>query len=145
MKHIFLEKFFLASRIASIRKEICGISHRRSIDGQDTSSSKASDLQHGKQHIAIWSQRAESIPIVGAASNQRLENQLTELTTLVRQLAVGQHQPALATKVCGICTSVEHPTNMCPHASKNRVGPARDYWSSKWISVREATVSESAT
>ncbi|RDX70780.1 hypothetical protein CR513_49934, partial [Mucuna pruriens] len=48
------------------------------------------------------------------ASNQRLENQLTELTSLVRQLAVGQHQPAMAAKVCGICTSVEHPTDMCP-------------------------------
>ncbi|RDX89792.1 hypothetical protein CR513_28440, partial [Mucuna pruriens] len=47
---------------------------------------------------------------IGAASNQRLENQLIELTSLVRQLAVGQHQPALAVKVCGICTSVEHPT-----------------------------------
>ncbi|RDX62870.1 hypothetical protein CR513_58758, partial [Mucuna pruriens] len=51
---------------------------------------------------------------IGAASNQRLENQLTKLTSLVRQLAVGQHQPALAAKVCGICTSVEHPTDMCP-------------------------------
>ncbi|RDX71690.1 hypothetical protein CR513_48925, partial [Mucuna pruriens] len=47
---------------------------------------------------------------IDAASNQRLENQLTELTSLVRQLAVGQHQPALAAKAYGICTSVEHPT-----------------------------------
>ncbi|RDX62514.1 hypothetical protein CR513_59147, partial [Mucuna pruriens] len=38
---------------------------------------------------------------IGAASNQR-------------QLAVGQHQPALAAKVCGICTSVEDPTDMYP-------------------------------
>ncbi|RDX96696.1 hypothetical protein CR513_20605, partial [Mucuna pruriens] len=44
----------------------------------------------------------------------RLENQLTELTSLVKQLAVGQHQPAMAAKVCGMCTSVEHPTDMCP-------------------------------
>ncbi|RDX86432.1 hypothetical protein CR513_32230, partial [Mucuna pruriens] len=44
----------------------------------------------------------------------RLENQLTELTSLVRQLTVVQHQPALATKVYGICTFVEHPTDMCP-------------------------------
>ncbi|RDX98890.1 hypothetical protein CR513_18131, partial [Mucuna pruriens] len=51
---------------------------------------------------------------ISAASNQRLENQLTELTSLVRQLVVGQHQPAMAAKVCGICTSVEHPTDMCP-------------------------------
>ncbi|RDY04576.1 hypothetical protein CR513_11695, partial [Mucuna pruriens] len=51
---------------------------------------------------------------IGVASNQRLENQLTELTSLVRQLAVSQHQPAMAAKVCGMCTSVEHPTDMCP-------------------------------
>ncbi|RDX96928.1 hypothetical protein CR513_20356, partial [Mucuna pruriens] len=51
---------------------------------------------------------------ISATSNQRLENQLTKLTSLVRQLAVGQHQPAMAAKVCGICTSVEHPTDMCP-------------------------------
>ncbi|RDX88700.1 hypothetical protein CR513_29662, partial [Mucuna pruriens] len=51
---------------------------------------------------------------IGATSSQRLENQLTELTSLVRQLAVGQHQPSMAAKVCGICTSVEHPTDMCP-------------------------------
>ncbi|RDX81270.1 hypothetical protein CR513_38075, partial [Mucuna pruriens] len=51
---------------------------------------------------------------IGTASNQRLENQLTELTSLVRQLAVSQHQPAMAAKICGICTSVEHPTDMCP-------------------------------
>ncbi|RDX80977.1 hypothetical protein CR513_38401, partial [Mucuna pruriens] len=35
---------------------------------------------------------------IGAASNQRLENQLTKLTSLVRQLTVGQHQPAMAAK-----------------------------------------------
>ncbi|RDX97361.1 hypothetical protein CR513_19873, partial [Mucuna pruriens] len=47
-------------------------------------------------------------------TRMRLENQPTELTSLVRQLVVGQHQPAMAAKVCGICTSVEHPTDMCP-------------------------------
>ncbi|RDY13312.1 hypothetical protein CR513_01779, partial [Mucuna pruriens] len=39
---------------------------------------------------------------------------LTELTSLVRQLVVGQHQPSVVARVCGICTSVEHPTDMCP-------------------------------
>ncbi|RDX75987.1 hypothetical protein CR513_44069, partial [Mucuna pruriens] len=51
---------------------------------------------------------------VGAIDNLRLENQLTELTSLVRQLVVGQHQPSIAAKVCGICTFMEHPTNICP-------------------------------
>ncbi|RDX94936.1 hypothetical protein CR513_22612, partial [Mucuna pruriens] len=36
---------------------------------------------------------------IGAIDNLRLENQLTELTSLVRQLAVGQHQASIATKV----------------------------------------------
>ncbi|RDY09668.1 hypothetical protein CR513_05933, partial [Mucuna pruriens] len=46
---------------------------------------------------------------VSAIDNLRLDNQLTELTSLVRQ-----HQPSQATRVCGICTSMEHPTDMCP-------------------------------
>ncbi|RDX83068.1 hypothetical protein CR513_36050, partial [Mucuna pruriens] len=51
---------------------------------------------------------------IGAASNLRLENQLSELTSLVRQHLVGQHQPSMRTKVCGICTYVEHHTDLCP-------------------------------
>ncbi|RDY05397.1 hypothetical protein CR513_10764, partial [Mucuna pruriens] len=57
---------------------------------------------------------SRSVNEIGAASNQRLENQLTELTSLVRQLVVNQHYPATAAKVCGICTSMEHPTDLCP-------------------------------
>ncbi|RDX91000.1 hypothetical protein CR513_27069, partial [Mucuna pruriens] len=33
---------------------------------------------------------------------------------LVRQLAIGQHQSIAVVKPCGICTSMEHPTDMCP-------------------------------
>ncbi|RDY07934.1 hypothetical protein CR513_07895, partial [Mucuna pruriens] len=43
-----------------------------------------------------------------------MENQLTELTSLVRQLTVSQHQQISQVKVWGICTSVEHFTDMCP-------------------------------
>ncbi|RDX70536.1 hypothetical protein CR513_50214, partial [Mucuna pruriens] len=59
---------------------------------------------------------------IDAASNQRLENQLTELTSLVRQLAVSQHHPTMAAKVCGICTSVEHPTDLCPTLQETESG-----------------------
>ncbi|RDX98923.1 hypothetical protein CR513_18095, partial [Mucuna pruriens] len=51
---------------------------------------------------------------VGVIDNLRLENQFTELTSLVRQLVVGQHQLSATARVCGICTSVEHPIDMCP-------------------------------
>ncbi|RDX85183.1 hypothetical protein CR513_33679, partial [Mucuna pruriens] len=36
--------------------------------------------------------------------SERLENQLAELTSLVRQLTVGQHQQVMQ-RVCGICAS----------------------------------------
>ncbi|RDX88296.1 hypothetical protein CR513_30135, partial [Mucuna pruriens] len=51
---------------------------------------------------------------IGAVDNLRFENQLTELTSLVWQLAIGQHQPSITGKVYGICTSMEHPIDMCP-------------------------------
>ncbi|RDY09473.1 hypothetical protein CR513_06156, partial [Mucuna pruriens] len=58
---------------------------------------------------------------IGVASNQRLENQLTELTSL------GQHQPALPAKLCGMCTSMEHPTDMCPTLQETDVGAIGGY------------------
>ncbi|RDY08377.1 hypothetical protein CR513_07394, partial [Mucuna pruriens] len=51
---------------------------------------------------------------ISAIDKLRLENQLIELTSLVRQLAIRQHPPTMGAKVCGIFTSMEHPTNMCP-------------------------------
>ncbi|RDX95400.1 hypothetical protein CR513_22101, partial [Mucuna pruriens] len=62
---------------------------------------------------------------IGAVDNLRLENQLTELTSLVRQLAVGQHQPNIAARVCGICTSMENPTDMCPTLQETDTGSSR--------------------
>ncbi|XP_057505523.1 uncharacterized protein LOC130788837 [Actinidia eriantha] len=40
-----------------------------------------------------------------------LEQQIASLTSLVRQMAVGNMQAA---KVCGICSIEGHPTDMCP-------------------------------
>ncbi|RDX72175.1 hypothetical protein CR513_48376, partial [Mucuna pruriens] len=48
---------------------------------------------------------------IRGASQPRM---LTKLTSLVRQLAIGQHQPSITAKVCGICTSMEHLIDMCP-------------------------------
>ncbi|RDX91107.1 hypothetical protein CR513_26956, partial [Mucuna pruriens] len=74
MKRMFLEKFFSASRIATIRKEIYGIykhsgetlhefaddgpehsgcSEWGSPDGQNPSGNKASNLKHGKQRAIL--------------------------------------------------------------------------------------------
>ncbi|RDY00037.1 hypothetical protein CR513_16828, partial [Mucuna pruriens] len=167
MKRAFLEKFFPASRTATIRKEICGIRQhtgeilheywerfnklcatcphhqiseqlliqyfyeglslmdRSMIDAasggalMDKTPAAArhliSNMAGNTQQFGIRGpSQSRMVNEIGAASNQRLENQLIELTSLVRQLAVRQHQPAMAAKICGICTSVEHPTDMCP-------------------------------
>ncbi|RDY09611.1 hypothetical protein CR513_06000, partial [Mucuna pruriens] len=167
MKRTFLEKFFPASRTASIKKEICGIRQhtgetlheywerfnklcatcphhqiseqlliqyfyegllmmdRSMIDAASggalmdkmpaTARHLISNMASNTQQFGIRGpNQSRMVNEIGAASNQRLENQLTELTSLVRQLAIGQNQPVMAAKVCGICTSVEHPTDMCP-------------------------------
>jgi hypothetical protein len=46
-----------------------------------------------------------------SASNKTLERRIEELTSLVKQMAVGK---AETERVCGICTSSEHPTDTCP-------------------------------
>ncbi|XP_019183625.1 PREDICTED: uncharacterized protein LOC109178444 [Ipomoea nil] len=52
-----------------------------------------------------------SIRRVNEVSTSQLENIISDLTTLVRQMAVGQMQ---STGACGICLFVKHPTDMCP-------------------------------
>ncbi|RDX97694.1 hypothetical protein CR513_19508, partial [Mucuna pruriens] len=57
---------------------------------------------------------------VNTFNNLRLENQLIGLMSLVRQLAVRQHQHVVQ-RVCGICPSMEHFTNMCPILQKDEL------------------------
>ncbi|RDY07760.1 hypothetical protein CR513_08081, partial [Mucuna pruriens] len=167
MKHMFMEKFFLASRTATIRKEICGIRQHfgetlheywerfnklcatclhHQISEQlliwyfykgltmtdrsmiDASSGGAlmdktpgatrnliSNMESNTQQFRIrGADQPRMVSKIGAVDNLRLKNQLTELTSLVRKLAIGQHQPSIVARVCGICTSIEHPIDMCP-------------------------------
>ncbi|XP_052181891.1 uncharacterized protein LOC127794684 [Diospyros lotus] len=48
---------------------------------------------------------------VNEVSISSLENQISNLTSLVQQLAVGNLQQV---KACGICAATGHPTEMCP-------------------------------
>ncbi|RDX98839.1 hypothetical protein CR513_18189, partial [Mucuna pruriens] len=152
MKRTFLEKFFPASRTATIRKEICGIKHHvgetlheywerfnklcatcphhriseqiliqyfyEGLSMMDKSMIDAASGGALMDKTPTFGIRGPNpfrmVTEIDAASNQRLENQLTELTSLVRQLAVSQHQPAMVAKICGICTFVEHRIDMRP-------------------------------
>ncbi|RDY06279.1 hypothetical protein CR513_09764, partial [Mucuna pruriens] len=73
-----------------------------------------SNMPSSTQQFGIEASLSRMVNEIGAIDNLRLENQLIELTSLVRQLAVGQHQPSIAARVCGICTFVEHSIDMCP-------------------------------
>nr|XP_027076932.1 uncharacterized protein LOC113700667 [Coffea arabica] len=55
----------------------------------------------------------EDVPIhkVNEVETSSIQQQLTELTSFVRQLAVGNASQA---KVCGICTGMGHSMDMCP-------------------------------
>ncbi|RDY06299.1 hypothetical protein CR513_09735, partial [Mucuna pruriens] len=167
MKHMFLEKFFPASRTTTIRKEICGIRQhsgetlheywerfnklcatcphhqiseqlliqyfyeglmmmdRSMIDAASAGALMGKTLIAARHLISNMASNTQQFGTRGTIAprmvnevdtidNPRLENQLTELTSLVKQLAIGQHQPIVVVKACGICTLVEHPTNMCP-------------------------------
>ena len=48
---------------------------------------------------------------VNEVSTSNLERQISDLTSLVRQMAVGNLQTV---KACGICSATSHATDMCP-------------------------------
>ena len=163
LKKLFLEKFFPASRSASIRKEICGVRQidRESLheywerfkklcascphhqileqlliqyfyEGLMPMDRNTMDATSGGalvdktpiaarsliENMSINSQQfttrnnsvvlTKGVNEIQAAEHKNLESRLDELTSLVKKLAVTQ-----VARVCGICTSMEHPTDAC--------------------------------
>ncbi|RDX92533.1 hypothetical protein CR513_25321, partial [Mucuna pruriens] len=163
MKRMFLEKFFPASRIAVIRKEICGIRKHtgetlneywerfnklgatcphHQISEQlliqyfyerlimmdrsmihaasggalmDKTPATARNLIFNMASNTQGVAASRAVNEVAVVDNHRLENKITELTSLLRQLAIGQHYTSPLAKVYGICTSTEHPMMCDPH------------------------------
>ncbi|XP_071926999.1 uncharacterized protein [Coffea arabica] len=161
LKKKFLDKYFPASRAASLRKEICGIKQHpgeslyeywerfkklctkcpqhqiseqlliqyfyegllfrdRSIIDAASGGALVNKTPRGAweliEGMAENSQQfgsREDIPTrrVNKVETSSIQQQISELTSFVRQLAVGSASQA---KVCGVCTAVGHPTEMCP-------------------------------
>ncbi|PIN20442.1 hypothetical protein CDL12_06873 [Handroanthus impetiginosus] len=53
----------------------------------------------------------DSFRRVNEVNSSSLENQISNLTSLVQQLVIGKVQQV---KACGICANIGHPTDMCP-------------------------------
>ncbi|XP_027155012.1 uncharacterized protein LOC113760037 [Coffea eugenioides] len=90
MKKHFLEKFFPASRAASIKKDICEI---RQFNGETLHE--------------YW----ERFKGKKSANAQQFGDRQDNTTRRVNELAIGQTQQL---KTCGICYGSSHPTDMCP-------------------------------
>nr|KYP36259.1 hypothetical protein KK1_042634 [Cajanus cajan]KYP36261.1 hypothetical protein KK1_042636 [Cajanus cajan] len=58
-----------------------------------------------------------------STEHKKLESKIDALTTLVSQLAANQKAAPPPSKVCGICTSISHPTNACPSLQDSSTGP----------------------
>ncbi|XP_071906116.1 uncharacterized protein [Coffea arabica] len=161
LKKKFLEKFFPASRAASLRKEICSIKQypgeslyeywerfnklctrcpqhqiseqlliqyfyeglqptdRSIIDAASGGALANKTPQEAWELIEAMAENSqqfdfrESNPTrrVNEVETSSIQQQLSELTSVVRQLAVGN---VAQVKVCGICTNMGHPTDSCP-------------------------------
>nr|XP_027083810.1 uncharacterized protein LOC113706121 [Coffea arabica] len=161
LKKKILDKYFPASRAASLRKEICGIKQhpgeslyeywerfknllhrcpqhqiseqliiqyfyegllfrdRSIIDAAsggalvNKTPQEARELIEGKAENSQKFGTREDVPIrkVNEIETPSVQQQLTELTSFVRQLAV---ERATQARVCGICTGMGHSADMCP-------------------------------
>ncbi|XP_027103032.1 uncharacterized protein [Coffea arabica] len=164
----FLEKYFPASRAASLRKEICEIKQhleeslyeywerfkklchkcpqhqiseqlliqyfyegllfrdRSIIDAAsggalvNKTPREARELIEGMTENSQQFGTREDVPIrkVNEVETSSIQQQLTELTSFVRQLAVGNASQA---KACGICPGMGHSTDMCPMIQEKNV------------------------
>ncbi|KAF1898734.1 hypothetical protein Lal_00043647 [Lupinus albus] len=56
-----------------------------------------------------------------AARQDKLETKIDSLTTLITQLAMNQQKYSMA-RVCGICTSTGHYSDVCPSLLETRTG-----------------------
>jgi len=76
----------------------------------------ANNQQFGTRVVAPLRTTTSEVFVSMVADNQRLENKLKELTSLVRQLAIGQQKNMMIAnqpRLCGICCSSDHSTDAC--------------------------------
>ncbi|XP_027069358.1 uncharacterized protein [Coffea arabica] len=135
LKKKFLEKFFPAFRAASLRKEICSIKQypgesfyeyweRSIIDAASGGALANKTMKEAWELIEAMAENSqqfgfrESNPTrrVNEIETSSIQQQLSELTFVVRQLAM-RDTPQV--KVCGICTSMDHCTDTCPILQEN--------------------------
>nr|XP_027118750.1 uncharacterized protein LOC113735993 [Coffea arabica] len=128
LKKKFLEKFFPASRATSLRKEICSIKQYSGESLYDFWERFTKLCARCPQHqiseqllIQYFYEGLQSTDrsIIDAASGGALANKTPrEAWDLIEAMAENSQQFAMRdtprAKVCGICTSMDHCTDLCP-------------------------------
>ncbi|KAL2319714.1 hypothetical protein Fmac_028683 [Flemingia macrophylla] len=92
------------------------------------SKDKALDREDGSQLLAQFSVRNDAIVYRGvhdvstdtSTITRKLEDKVDALVNLVTQLAANQ-KPAFVARVCGIRSSNDHHTSVCPSSQQSRV------------------------
>ncbi|KAL2319523.1 hypothetical protein Fmac_028492 [Flemingia macrophylla] len=78
---------------------------------------------HGKftaRNIVIVIRGVHDVATDTSAETRKLEGKLDALVNLVNQLATNQ-KPASVSNVCGIRSSIDHHTSVCPSSQQSRV------------------------
>ncbi|KAL2319739.1 hypothetical protein Fmac_028708 [Flemingia macrophylla] len=109
-------------------KSILKLMQQTPIADHHGSKDKALDREDGSQLLAQFSARNDAIIIRGvhdvatdtSAETRQFEGKLDALVNLVTQLAVNQ-KPATFARVCGIRSSTDHHTSVCPSLQQYRV------------------------
>ncbi|RDX98177.1 hypothetical protein CR513_18947, partial [Mucuna pruriens] len=81
---------------------------RGSVDGQDPRGSKTPDLEHGQQYAVVRDQRRSHL-LKGAWGGESADD-----VNIACEAARCQAASTSTQLVCGICTLVKNPTDMCP-------------------------------
>ncbi|KAL2319625.1 hypothetical protein Fmac_028594 [Flemingia macrophylla] len=84
-----------------------------SIQATSSSGDKALDRKDGSQLLA----RVHDVATDTSAEARKLEGKLDALVNLVTQLAANQ-KPASVARVCGIRSSNDHHTSVCPSSQQ---------------------------
>ncbi|KAL2319047.1 hypothetical protein Fmac_032923 [Flemingia macrophylla] len=98
------------------------------IAGHHNSRGKAIDKEDGSQLLAEFRAGNDAIVIRGfhdvatdtSIETRKLEGELDALVNLVNQLTANQ-KPTSVARVCGICSSNDHHTSVCPSSQQSGV------------------------
>ncbi|RZB68551.1 hypothetical protein D0Y65_038361 [Glycine soja] len=120
LKRVFLEKFFPG--LSNMERSMIDVANGGAL-GDMTPAEARNLIEKMASNSQQFSARNDAIVLRGvhevatdsssSTGNKKLEGKLDALVNLVTQLAMNQKSAPVA-RVCGLCSSVDHHTDLCP-------------------------------